>query len=68
MFDFQSRVITTISALASMNGVNSQLQAHFNIGFNTGLTDNQMKGIVAVLADKVGKKEAVDEDEYNKLK
>jgi alkylhydroperoxidase/carboxymuconolactone decarboxylase family protein YurZ len=35
--DFQSREIATISALASMEGVNSQLQAHFNIGFNTGL-------------------------------
>ena len=58
MFDFQSRVITTISALASMNGVNSQLQAHFNFGFNTGLTESHMKGIVNVHADKVGKKEA----------
>lgn len=56
--DWQSREIATIAALASMEGVNSQLQAHFNLGFNTGLTENQMKGIVSVLADKVGKQEA----------
>ncbi len=56
--DFQSREIATISALASMEGVNPQLQAHFNIGFNTGLTETQMKSLVSVLAAKVGKKEA----------
>lgn len=58
VLDFQSREIATISALASMNGVNSQLQAHFNFGFNTGLTESHMKGIVNVLAAKAGKKEA----------
>lgn len=56
--DFQSREIATISALAGMDGVNPQLQAHFNIGFNTGLTEAQMKSLVSVLAAKVGKKEA----------
>jgi alkylhydroperoxidase/carboxymuconolactone decarboxylase family protein YurZ len=56
--DFQSREIATISALASMEGVNSQLQAHFNIGFNTGLTEAQMKSLISVLTAKVGKKEA----------
>jgi alkylhydroperoxidase/carboxymuconolactone decarboxylase family protein YurZ len=56
--DFQSREIATISALASMEGVNSQLQAHFNIGFNTGLTEAQMRSLISVLEVKVGKKEA----------
>ena len=56
--DFGSREIATISTLASMEGVNPQLQAHFNIGFNTGLTEAQMKSLIAVLAAKVGKKEA----------
>ena len=41
-----------------MEGVNPQLQAHFNIGFNTGLTEDQMKSLISVLAAKVGKKEA----------
>jgi len=56
--DFQSREIATISALASMEGLNPQLQAHFNIGFNVGLTEAQMRSLVSILEAKVGKKEA----------
>jgi 4-carboxymuconolactone decarboxylase len=56
--DFQSREIATISALASIEGVNPQLQAHFNVGFNTGLTEAQMRSLISVLEAKVGKKEA----------
>ena len=61
--DFQSREITTISALASMEGVNPQLESHFNIGFNTGLTEAQMKSLISVLEAKVGKKEADNANE-----
>ncbi len=56
--DFQSREIATISALASMDGVNPQLQAHFNVGLNTGLTEAQLKSLISVLSAKVGKDEA----------
>jgi 4-carboxymuconolactone decarboxylase len=56
--DSQSREIATISALSSMAGVNAQLQSHFNVGFNTGLTQAQMKSLTSVLEAKVGKKEA----------
>jgi 4-carboxymuconolactone decarboxylase len=56
--DFQSREIATISALANMKGVNSQLQGHFNIGLNVGLTEAQMRNLISVLEAKVGKKEA----------
>jgi 4-carboxymuconolactone decarboxylase len=56
--DFQSREIATISALASMEGVNSQLQSHFNVGFNIGLTEAQMRSLISVLEAKVGKREA----------
>jgi 4-carboxymuconolactone decarboxylase len=56
--DFQSREIATISALAGMEGVNSQLQAHFGIGLNVGLTEAQMRGLISVLEAGVGKKEA----------
>jgi len=56
--DFQSREIATISALAGMEGVNPQLQAHFNVGLNTGLTEAQLKGLISVLSARVGKKEA----------
>jgi alkylhydroperoxidase/carboxymuconolactone decarboxylase family protein YurZ len=61
--DFQSREIATISALASMKGVNPQLQAHFNIGLNVGLTEPQMRSLISVLEAKVGKKEAENANE-----
>ena len=56
--DFQSREIVTISALAGMEGVNPQLQAHFNIGLNVGLTEAQMRRLISVLDARVGKNEA----------
>jgi 4-carboxymuconolactone decarboxylase len=56
--DFQSREIATISALASIAGVNPQLQGHFSIGFNTGLTEAQMRSLISVIESRVGKKEA----------
>jgi len=61
--DFQSREIATISALASMGGVNPQLESHFSIGFNTGLTEPKMRSLVSVLETKVGKKEADNANE-----
>jgi alkylhydroperoxidase/carboxymuconolactone decarboxylase family protein YurZ len=54
--DWQSREIATIAALANIEGVNSQLQAHFGIGMNTGLTAAHLKGIIAVLEARVGKR------------
>ena len=61
--DFQSREIATISALANMGRVNPQLEAHFNIGFNVGLTEAQMRSLISVLEAKVGKKEADNANE-----
>lgn len=63
LLDFQTREIVTISALAGMAGVNPQLQAHLNIGFNTGLTEAQMKSLVSVLKVKVGQEEAANANE-----
>jgi hypothetical protein len=56
--DFQSREIATISALANMEGVNPQLQSHFNAGFNVGLTEAQTRSLISVLEAKVGMKQA----------
>ena len=56
--DFQSREIATIAALASMAGVNPQLQGHFNAGFNVGLSQAQMRSLISVIEFQVGKKEA----------
>ncbi len=56
--DFQSREIATISVLATLERVNPQLQSHFNIGLNVGLTEMQLRSLISVLAVKVGRKEA----------
>ncbi|HET9383734.1 MAG TPA: carboxymuconolactone decarboxylase family protein [Gemmatimonadales bacterium] len=56
--DFQSREIATIGALAALGDVNPQLQSHFNVGLNTGLTEAQLRSLVSVIAAHVGKKQA----------
>ena len=58
ILDFQCREIATIAALATIDGVNSQLEAHLTIGLNTGLTATNLKGLVAVLRSEVGHKQA----------
>lgn len=58
VLDFRSREIATISALSSIDGVNPQLQGHFNVGFNVGLTEAQMRSIISVIEAKVCKKQA----------
>jgi len=61
--DFQSRELATISALASIEGVNPQLQSHFNVGLNTGLSAAQLRSLIAVLEADVGKREAANASE-----
>ncbi|MBE5102320.1 (R)-mandelonitrile lyase [Priestia aryabhattai] len=56
--DLQSREIANIAALANMEGVDPQLQSHFNIGTNVGLTEDQMRGVISVLKAEIGNKEA----------
>lgn len=55
---YKNREIATISALAAMEGVNSQLGSHFNVGLNAGLTVNELRGIIAALGEEVDTKAA----------
>lgn len=48
---YQQRELLTISALASLDGVESQLKSHIALGKNTGITDSQLSEI-ADLIDK----------------
>jgi 4-carboxymuconolactone decarboxylase len=57
VLDWKTREIVTISVLASLGGAESQLRSHFNVGLNTGLTEQQLNSIVSVLQEKVGEKE-----------
>lgn len=57
VLDWKTREIVTISVLASLGGAESQLRSHFNVGLNTGLTEQQLNSVVLVLQEKVGDEE-----------
>ena len=57
ILDYRSREIATVSALASLDGVESQLKAHISIASNVGLTATQIREWAAVLSQTVGEKE-----------
>lgn len=57
--DYRSREIATIAALANIEGVEPQLAAHFRVGRNVGLTEGQLKKLVALLEIGVGRRQAL---------
>lgn len=52
--DWQTRELATISALAVLSGVNSQLKSHFAMSLNTGLSAGQLWDFIDVLKRNVG--------------
>jgi alkylhydroperoxidase/carboxymuconolactone decarboxylase family protein YurZ len=61
--DWQSREIATVSMLAALGGVESQLQAHLRISMNIGLTTRQLRQLSEVLAERVGAEVARQADD-----
>jgi len=57
ILDYQSREIATVSALASLDGVDSQLKSHIAIASNVGLTETQLTEVAAMLSEAVGETE-----------
>lgn len=55
---FQTRELVTISALAAMPGVTSQLQSHVKMGKNTGMTENQLEEIAQLIEKLVNRTQA----------
>lgn len=51
--DWKTREIVTISALAAMPGVESQLYTHYNVGMYNGLTSTQLFEIVSIIEGEV---------------
>lgn len=51
--DWQSRELATMGMLASLQGVEPQLQAHMRISLNVGITARQLRQAVQVLEDRV---------------
>ncbi|NGZ85296.1 carboxymuconolactone decarboxylase [Duganella sp. SAP-35] len=51
--DWQSRELATVAALAAMSGTEPQLLSHLRVSLNVGLTPQQLKQFIQVLALKV---------------
>jgi 4-carboxymuconolactone decarboxylase len=58
VLDHKQREITTVSALAALGGVESQLAGHIGICLNLGFTKQQLGQLLSIIEIKVGKKEA----------
>ena len=58
VLSFKERELVTISALASMPGVNSQLQSHVKMGINTGMTNNQLVEVAQLIEKFVSRTQA----------
>lgn len=58
--DWKTREIATIAALASMGGVESQLQSHFGVGMHNGLTPAQLQNIVSIIQTHIGEREGME--------
>lgn len=52
--DWQMRELATISALAALSGVNSQLKSHYSMSLNTGLTPEKLWAFVGTLKRQCG--------------
>ncbi len=52
--DWHSREVATVSMLAAMTGVESQLLSHIRASMNIGMTANQLRQIGQLLTDRVG--------------
>jgi 4-carboxymuconolactone decarboxylase len=55
---YQQRELVTISALAAMPGVASQLQSHVKIGMNTGITHTQLIETAKLIEKHVSRTQA----------
>lgn len=55
---YQQRELITISALAAMPGVESQLQAHLKMGMNIGLTESQLVQVAGLIETFISRTQA----------
>ena len=55
---YSERELTTIAALASMTGLESQLQAHMRIGMNVGFTESQLMQLLSLIESTISPQQA----------
>ncbi|MEF8795136.1 MAG: carboxymuconolactone decarboxylase family protein [Salinivenus sp.] len=54
VLSYSDREIATISALASMEGVEPMLESHLGVEMNTGLTADQLRHLLSIIESSVG--------------
>lgn len=52
--DWKNRELATIAILASIEGLNPQLQGHYRIGMHNGLTAEDLRATADLLGEKLG--------------
>lgn len=58
VLSYADRELTTIAVLTSIGGVEPMLQSHLSIGLRVGLTEPQLRQVLALIETAVGKAEA----------
>jgi len=58
ILNYQQRELATISALAAMPGVASQLEAHLSMGMNTGLTESELREAFGLIETNISRQQA----------
>lgn len=58
VLSYQQRELATISALASMQNLLPQLEAHISIGMNTGLTERELTQVFDLIERDISKEQA----------
>lgn len=58
VLDYKQRELLTVAILASLEGTESQLNAHIGIATNTGVSQAQLQGVAETLAAYKGRKYA----------
>src|SRR2546421_1887249 len=58
VLNYQQRELATISALATMPGVEPQLAVHLSMGMNTGLTESGLRQAFDLIEENVSREQA----------
>jgi 4-carboxymuconolactone decarboxylase len=58
VLSYQQRELATISTLATMPGVEPQLESHLSMGMNTGLTEAQLRHVFDLIEKSVSREQA----------
>lgn len=55
VLDYQTRELITVSALTSLGNVNTQLKSHINVSMHNGITESQLRDLIALINNHIDK-------------